>query len=1041
MPVSADFSIDYVNKRIYHLGASTTIYNVNDLYSWLQSIMDDTGQMDDAVPMSAQTPTEYTMINGWFIDDESIKYLKGGAIQTSGWGSGVVRHLHLDATKSSGTATSGTTTTMVDTAKDFVDLGVEVGDILYNTSDVEQMVITSITTTTNPNDTLNFGAATTMNGKNYSVNTYLSPVASDIGKLITGATSGDTAVLLSFAVNESGKWEWYVRPTDPATDLFEDVSEEYEILLGTGKGVSYKAAPTGETTYTNIYTLGTIETDPAPLMYVKRGDSEVPLGYQFVNDTVQGQPWWVPGHIDILIKTKDADVAKNDGIVTIFARQAGDNYDHFDIDLTAGGRNAVPLATSPDLNNVTGESVMLFDTQTAAFNIGATVTGGTSNARAEIIAVDDWGTTGLLTLSNVIGTFQDAEALTDDGAVPGGAAVNGTIGAAAMNITEDVVVVLTEVLTGQSSGATGTVRGLENGADLPAGEAWIVLSIPVDLFALGETLDGSVGGVGNAGVPIADSVTYVSGFTDIDIWFVNFKLYFEGLTTPFQVGETVTGATSGAEGIVVAVDTGAAGTLTLGNRNNVWFQDTEQLNGSLSGSGDAGRIANGTGWPTSGTKKAFDQGALKNYKVIIRCKTRPLAEVYEYLKFITREGSAYQLSRTTDEALIQYTLEDYNGGSPLFDSTQLGAVNSLDVVADVTYLQAAVEVGDAVYFGGLDTFGKLKIFLSTAGVSVHTNIWEYWNGSTWATLPDIGQNGIVGDAEHLHFRVLGKAYITYTQPTDWALTTIDGVEAYFIRARVSAYTSQTTPPVGDYCQLYGKQGSVDGAVYSEAHFGYVAVKPSPFGTFAGGRYFGARSVWVEDMATADIQNYQLIDADDVQQVPPNYQSLVVTSLLAGDTVAIFRTLAGVIDKAIYTMTAQATDSPTIIVDAAIATDTPAEGFVRVVDDSTGTEQRYQYDSWLGSTFTLNTTAHPTGTDRAYTTSDTAYVPFIDVVATGTSETVTVIYDDVEGDRNIVARVRRYNGAGDSILPFQTTGIFGETGYSVATIRTEDTIVN
>ena len=41
--------------------------------------------MQYSVPMSAQTPTQYTMINGWFIDDESVKALYGGSIQTSGW--------------------------------------------------------------------------------------------------------------------------------------------------------------------------------------------------------------------------------------------------------------------------------------------------------------------------------------------------------------------------------------------------------------------------------------------------------------------------------------------------------------------------------------------------------------------------------------------------------------------------------------------------------------------------------------------------------------------------------------------------------------------------------------------------------------------------------------------------------------------------------------------------------------------------------------------------------------------------------------------
>src|SRR3989344_3444895 len=83
MPISSDFTIDYVNERIYH-SSGTTIYTVNALYSYIMDTFDELTQMDDTIPMSAQTPTEYTLINGWFMDDTSFKYLKGGAVQTSG---------------------------------------------------------------------------------------------------------------------------------------------------------------------------------------------------------------------------------------------------------------------------------------------------------------------------------------------------------------------------------------------------------------------------------------------------------------------------------------------------------------------------------------------------------------------------------------------------------------------------------------------------------------------------------------------------------------------------------------------------------------------------------------------------------------------------------------------------------------------------------------------------------------------------------------------------------------------------------------------
>ena len=66
-------------------GVGETVFSVNALYSYLQDTFDELGQMDDKVPMSAQTPTDYTLINEWFIDEVSIKYLTGGALKSDGW--------------------------------------------------------------------------------------------------------------------------------------------------------------------------------------------------------------------------------------------------------------------------------------------------------------------------------------------------------------------------------------------------------------------------------------------------------------------------------------------------------------------------------------------------------------------------------------------------------------------------------------------------------------------------------------------------------------------------------------------------------------------------------------------------------------------------------------------------------------------------------------------------------------------------------------------------------------------------------------------
>jgi hypothetical protein len=220
---------------------------------------------------------------------------------------------------------------------------------------------------------------------------------------------------------------------------------------------------------------------------------------------------------------------------------------------------------------------------------------------------------------------------------------------------------------------------------------------------------------------------------------------------------------------------------------------------------------------------------------------------------------------------------------------------------------------------------------------------------------------------------------------------------------------------------------------------YTPVKVSPFGSFAGGRFFGAQGVWVQNMASSDIQAFQLIDGNGVTRTPPNFQSLTITGIVSGDKVTVFRTSSGTtINKAVFTATSgNNAGNSTFVVNETIPTDTPTTGVIRIVDTSDTSinrETRYTYTSWSSSTFSGISPV----LDRTYTaTDDTAYVPYIDTTASGTSATVSVIYTS---DRTVLARVRRYNGAGDSILPFETTGTFGSTGYSTAAIRTSDAIV-
>lgn len=733
------------------LTAKTTVYTARALYSFIQNTFDELGQMDDTVPMSAQTPTEFTMINSWFIDDESTKYLSGGAIATTGY-NGEIRVLSL--------AAGG----------------------------------------------------------------YTNAVVTDIGKTVVGGTTTDSGELLHY--NNTTR-KWWIR-MDDSGDLFDDNDEAITITSGTGAGAMSAISTTGEDLYANIYTLGTIVTDPNPKTYVFQNGSAL-------------SEWWgrgdVEAHIDVLIKVKEAGSEIDGANITVFVRHFGDLYDHFPIDLTSGGRNAVPLATSTDLsNNATGEITVAYETQAGGnFTVGNFVRDETTGAYGEILADTDAGTTGTLVVGNVImGTGGSGDFTAGNG--------------------------ISETTSGLAAGDTG---------------------VTADIATAGVT-------------------AVVRAYNDIKILFMNITVPFTSGSEEPEVGAQLRGAVSNADAYYISSTltsgswTGgnAAGTMYLANWNSTAWNASEAIN-IVGGTADIATTT-GTQSVVASVNKAFEQGTPYPYNVVVYCANRTMSQVYEWFKYVTREDA---------------------------NSTQLN----------------------------------------------------------YQTM----------------FRVHSGAIV-----------------------------------------------EEDGEEYIYAQSTYAPVKASPFGTLAGGKLFGAPGIWVEGMATADRQNFSLIDANGSPHTPPNFITITVNSVVSGDKVSVFRTSSGTtIEKTQFSSghSNDITDTQVFVMET-IPSDTPNSGWIRVVDTSDTSinrERRYAYSSWSNSTSSFTLSSGYT-LDRTYSAGeDTAYVPYYDEISGNTSVSVTVIYS---ADQTVLTRVRRYSGAGTSILPFEITGSVASTGYSVAAIRTLDTIV-
>jgi hypothetical protein len=103
---------------------------------------------------------------------------------------------------------------------------------------------------------------------------------------------------------------------------------------------------------------------------------------------------------------------------------------------------------------------------------------------------------------------------------------------------------------------------------------------------------------------------------------------------------------------------------------------------------------------------------------------------------------------------------------------------------DVTLVPATAVQEDAYYLGhATKQFNRAVITITTAGNFVGTVTWEYWSGAAFVALANVADgttNFSAGAAD---------VSVTYDTPVDWEKCTVDGVNGYWIRGRLSAVTS------------------------------------------------------------------------------------------------------------------------------------------------------------------------------------------------------------------------------------------------------------
>jgi hypothetical protein len=257
---------------------------------------------------------------------------------------------------------------------------------------------------------------------------------------------------------------------------------------------------------------------------------------------------------------------------------------------------------------------------------------------------------------------------------------------------------------------------------------------------------------------------------------------------------------------------------------------------------------------------------------------------------------------------------------------------------------------------------------------------------------------------------------------------------------------------------------VDGSNYvSGPHtlLGVTPNAPAPFGTFAGGKWFLAFGMVLDNVPAADANNYIAYSNDESLYQEPTQVTLTIGNTRALDRVGLWELTAagGVIKRDQYTIDAAqpAVGATSIKVDPVIGQLRPSSGHVVWVDDDAGIEYIYRYTSYVTDVFTLYTQATTTNDsatetqitdtgafasiqvgDLVWNSTRSGYAYVTEVVSANIVNLDRAITGQTNGDSYEVGTTRSVYDAADSayvpyLLVHEDTGTGGTPGSAAVNV--------
>lgn len=127
-----------------------------------------------------------------------------------------------------------------------------------------------------------------------------------------------------------------------------------------------------------------------------------------------------------------------------------------------------------------------------------------------------------------------------------------------------------------------------------------------------------------------------------------------------------------------------------------------------------------------------------------------------------------------------------------FDDSLASFSSNLIASSSFSYFPASPALNDIVYFGSTQgPFRQVVVNIGSSGTYNAAMTWEIWTGAAWVSTANyISTDSVLASPSV----TTGSHVIVVDSPVGWTTTTINGVSAYWIRIRITSFTSWTSSP-------------------------------------------------------------------------------------------------------------------------------------------------------------------------------------------------------------------------------------------------------